>query len=203
MRTAIISDIHGNYDGLRAVFQDIDSAFCDRIICLGDLVEGGDDDVTVVRCIRDRNIPTVRGNHDEINGLSLPPNVSDFLRSLPESIRENDVLFTHISPRRRKAKILDGIEAWNVFDETDARLIFVGHVHLPIIFGERCSEAVSATEYPTNMELALDATDRYIVCVGAVGYSRDMTKRLRYTIYDSDRETLEMRSLDGPLLPFG
>ncbi len=42
-RTAIISDIHGNYDGLLAALEDIKKQNCDRILCLGDIVEGGED----------------------------------------------------------------------------------------------------------------------------------------------------------------
>ena len=40
-RTASISDIHGNYDGLLAVLADIARLQCDRILCQGDLVDGG------------------------------------------------------------------------------------------------------------------------------------------------------------------
>ncbi len=42
--------------------------------------------------------------------------------------------------------------------------------------------------------------DRYIICVGAVGYSRDGHHRLRYTIYDSERDTILSRAPEGPIL---
>ena len=90
MRTALISDIHGNYDGLQSVLQDIATQNCDRIMCLGDLVDGGLQSVEVVRAIRDLGIVTVQGNHDEygVFDFTLPEDVRDYLRALPEEITE-------------------------------------------------------------------------------------------------------------------
>ena len=38
MRTALISDIHGNLEALNVVFDDIDRQSVDRTICLGDIL---------------------------------------------------------------------------------------------------------------------------------------------------------------------
>jgi predicted phosphodiesterase len=38
MKIAIISDIHGNYDALKAVLKDIKKLKIDKIYCLGDIV---------------------------------------------------------------------------------------------------------------------------------------------------------------------
>ena len=204
-RTALISDIHGHSVGLLAVLADARAAGCDRVLCLGDLVDGGPGDEEVVRYVRDNRIPTVRGNHDETNSLTLAGDVRTYLNALPEEMREGDVLYTHISPRRKKAKILDVYEAWNVFGETDAQRVFVGHAHIPLLFGEWSGHACQATEYPlaSNAPLMLDPDDRYIVCVGAVGYSRDGTARPRYAIYDAGAGTVESRTVDAPVLPLG
>jgi hypothetical protein len=74
-----------------------------------------------------------------------------------------------------------------------------------MIFGEKCIHSASATSYPIvhNVPFRLDPADRYIVCVGAVGYSRDGIKKPRYAIYDEAAGTVEMRCVDGPLLPIG
>ena len=199
-RTALISDIHGHYAGLLAVLDDAQAAGCGRVLCLGDLVDGGPGDEEVVRYVRDHGIPTVRGNHDETNSLTLAGDVQAYLDALPEEIREGDALYTHISPRRKKAKILDVYEAWNVFGETDARRIFVGHAHIPLLFGEWSDHSCQATEYPlaSNAPLALDPSDRYIICVGAVGYSRDGIAKPRYAIYDAGAGTIESRAVDVP-----
>jgi len=204
-RTALISDIHGHDAGLLAVLADARAAGCGRVLCLGDLVDGGNGDEEVVRYVRDHDIRTVRGNHDETNGLTLAGDVRAYLDALPEELREGDVLYTHISPRRKKAKVLDVYEAWNVFGETDARMIFVGHAHIPLLFGEWSGHACQASEYPlaSNAPLALDPQDRYIICVGAVGYSRDGIAKPRYAIYDAGAGTVESRAVDVPTLPLG
>jgi predicted phosphodiesterase len=204
MRTALISDIHGNYDGLLTVLDDIARLHCDRILCLGDLVDGGPAGPEVVQLFQEREWPTVQGNHDEWPDTVLPWQAKDYLRSLPEEIVEGGVLYTHTSPRRKKDKIKDQIEAWNVFEESSYRRIFVGDIHIPLIFGQRCAEKVSATSYdiPYDHEFPLASDDRYIVCVGSIGYSRDAYDLLRYAIYDDVRETLLFRALDGPILKF-
>ncbi|MAH67454.1 MAG: phosphoesterase, partial [Phycisphaerae bacterium] len=41
MRTALISDIHGNLDALQVVLADVDRRGVDEIVCLGDIVGYG------------------------------------------------------------------------------------------------------------------------------------------------------------------
>ncbi|BDI30996.1 metallophosphatase family protein [Capsulimonas corticalis] len=204
MRTAIITDIHGHYDGLLAAMADIETCACDRTLCLGDMVDGGDGSDAVVRFLRDHDIPTVFGNHDHYNDLDLAPDVQAFIDTLPETIVEGDALYTHISPRARQNKIADPYEAWNAFDETPARRIFVGHAHLAAIYGEQSAEFGAATSHliQYNHPCRLDLTDRYLITVPAIGYSRDRIDHPRYCIYDDAQQTLELRLLDVPCLRF-
>ncbi|MCW3098046.1 MAG: putative phosphoesterase [Chthonomonadaceae bacterium] len=204
MRTALISDIHGNFDGLLAVLNDTALLKCDRVVCLGDLVDGGPRGPEVMQLVRDLAMPTVQGNHDEWPDTILPWDAKKYLRSLPEEIVEGDILFTHTSPRRKKDKIKDPIEAWNVFEESSYRRIFVGDIHIPLLYGQKCAQQVSATSYPISYdhEFAMDPDDRYIVCVGAVGYSRDGLDIMRYAIYDHTRDTVLFRAVPGPILKF-
>jgi predicted phosphodiesterase len=204
MRTALISDIHGNFDGLLAVLNDTALLKCDRVVCLGDLVDGGPHGPEVVKLVQELALPTVRGNHDEWPDTILPWDAKKYLRSLPEEIVEGGILYTHTSPRRKKDKIKDPIEAWNVFEESSYRRIFVGDIHIPLIYGQKCVQQVSATSYPISYdhEFPMDPDDRYIVCVGAVGYSRDGLDIMRYAIYDHARDTLRFRAVPGPILKF-
>ena len=204
MRTALISDIHGNLDGLLAVLADSRQRQCDRVLCLGDLVDGGPSSIEVVRLFQEQNFLCVQGNHDEYPSIDLPPEIEEYLQALPEAIVEGSVIYTHTSPRVKQAKIGDAIEAWNVFEETDWKRIFVGDVHIPSLFGQQCREKVSVTSYPIpyGEEFMLDAGDRYIICPGAVGYSRDGLHRLRYAVYDDVRGSITFHAPDGPILVF-
>lgn len=204
MRIAIISDIHGNYAGLQAVLADIERQQCDRVLCLGDLVDSGAQGIEVVRLFQQKAISVVQGNHDEYPDTELPDDIKQYLSSLPEAIVEGQTVYTHTSPRRKKTKIVDAVEAWNVFEEAAARRIFVGDMHVPLIFGHQCVDKVSATSYPIpyDEEFQFAPDDRYIVCVGAVGYSRDAYHWLRYVIYDNERDTVTFKAPDGPILRF-
>lgn len=204
MKTALISDLHGHWEGLEVVLRDIDLQDIDRIICLGDLVEGGEHNDKIVEFMRDNNIATVRGNHDEINDCHLKPDNQNWLADLPDTIIEADVLFTHISPRTNKMAIINSIEAWNVFDDTHYRLYFIGHVHLPIVYGARYDSFGESCPYHVDSgQFYLDETDRYIISFGAVGYPRGGGKFIRYGIFDSTASIIEFVKLEGPLLPYG
>jgi len=65
-KIAIISDIHGNLPALKAVIQDIKTVFqADLIYCLGDLTDGAPWHNEVIDTIRELQISTIMGNHDE------------------------------------------------------------------------------------------------------------------------------------------
>lgn len=64
MRIAIISDIHGNYEALKTVLQEIDKMGITEVFCLGDVVGYH---TQVNECCEElirRNIPNLMGNHD-------------------------------------------------------------------------------------------------------------------------------------------
>lgn len=64
MKVAVISDIHGNGAALDAVLADIDGRGVDAVYCLGDVALQGPDAARCVDRLRERAIPTVRGNTD-------------------------------------------------------------------------------------------------------------------------------------------
>lgn len=62
--TAVISDIHGNAEALRAVLADIDARGIVRIICLGDIIGYGPEPLACVDLVRERCVWSLMGNHD-------------------------------------------------------------------------------------------------------------------------------------------
>lgn len=204
MRIAIISDIHGNKAGFDVVLKDMKSRRIDRVISLGDLVDGGDENEEVVKFMQLNNILNLRGNHDENNSCKLSSSLQDWLNECPEFVYENDIIFTHISPRPKQKSIKNSIEAWNVFDEVNFKLCFVGHLHFPVLFSEENQGIADAYSHSVDEGChVLDLSDRYIISFGAIGYPRGGGKFLRYGIFDQNENTVEFIKLVGPLLPFG
>lgn len=64
MRVAIISDVHGNLEALKATLSDIQKRHVDQIICLGDTIAKGVHAEDCVRLIRENCAVVLRGNCD-------------------------------------------------------------------------------------------------------------------------------------------
>ncbi len=64
MRIAVFSDIHGNCLALDAVLADLKGQATDRLVCLGDAIQGGPQPAQVVARLRELACPVVMGNAD-------------------------------------------------------------------------------------------------------------------------------------------
>ena len=83
MKLGLIADIHGDYAALLTALDRLDNYHhVDEILCSGDLVGRGPEQEKVVELIRQRRIPTVKGNHDEWGYGFDQPN-ANFLEDLP------------------------------------------------------------------------------------------------------------------------
>ena len=66
MKIGIIADVHGDYSALKTALERLDTIHqVDHVLCAGDLVGRGPEQEQVVELVRQRGIPTVKGNHDE------------------------------------------------------------------------------------------------------------------------------------------
>jgi predicted phosphodiesterase len=64
MRLGLVSDIHGDPVALELAWAHLITMKVDRIVCAGDLVGYGPFPDRVVAFLQERQIPSVRGNHD-------------------------------------------------------------------------------------------------------------------------------------------
>jgi predicted phosphodiesterase len=76
-RIGVISDIHGNSPALRAVLEDLRQHGCDRLVVLGDIINGVDPEGCVALLREWGDIVCVRGNAE---AYTLTPD----LESLPD-----------------------------------------------------------------------------------------------------------------------
>ena len=74
MRTALISDIHGNAVALEALLADLERDPVDQVVCLGDALQGGAQPAEVVSLLRGLDGPVVLGNAD---ALILDPDAGE------------------------------------------------------------------------------------------------------------------------------
>lgn len=119
MKIGIIADIHGNYVALAAALADLDRAAPDRVVCLGDAIQGGPQPGEVVRALRERGWPVVMGNADA------------WLLTGVETADEG-------AAPERKVK-MDAVRAWSLAhlapDERDYIASFTPTVPLPLADG--------------------------------------------------------------------
>jgi len=212
MRLAIISDIHGNLEALKATLEEIHSVSpVDSIVCLGDVVGYGADPNECCALVRENCDFCLLGNHDAaVTGAmdeayyydaarkaltwtrkQLSDDNYRWLYSLPYSRTEGELGFFHAAPIMPSGffYVVQDSEAQThvqVFDRLQS-IIFIGHAHLTSIFSVNAKKAKSSSA----RHVKLREKTRYIVNVGSVGQPRDRNPRACYTCWDSDEESLE------------
>lgn len=205
MKYAIISDVHANLEAVEACFKEIEKLKCDRIICLGDLVDYCAEPNEVVEIIKNNCDVVVLGNHDEaqfkyqmveryrtnarissIHTRSViePMNV-EYFKTLLYTHSENGLLFVHASPLDPPAYkyLLDEETAENNFKSFEEKICFIGHSHKPLIFE---SSAGGINQIAGGV---LNKNSRYIINVGSVGQPRDGNPKLSFGLFDTDEFT--------------
>ncbi len=82
MRTAIVSDVHGNLRAFEAVLADLRDAAPDLVVQGGDLAYGGTHPAEIIDEIRALGWSGVRGNTDEM--LWSPESLREFAAKTPQ-----------------------------------------------------------------------------------------------------------------------
>lgn len=217
MKTAIISDIHGNLDAFQKVLADIEKLKVAETICLGDCIGYGPEPEAVISEVRKRQIPTILGNHElavfdrkhltwfnprarssveKSIGMLSEASIA-FIRKLPRSYTGEDFRCAHgYPPDSARTYLFQKLPSQLIktFKEMTERICFVGHTHdLEIIdFDGRQVEHHPLSEGQS----ILNPNDKYIVNVGSVGQPRDGNNKAKYVIYDSDRQQIEVRFVE-------
>ncbi len=144
-RLAVISDVHADLRALKDALAQIERLGCDLTMCAGDLVDGGSHPEETIALLRDRQIPTIRGNHDrwatksghDMSGWDLTDRAISFLERLPVVWRQTldgvRVLVTHARP----GSDMNGIypdtsdpDLLTLLDAAGVDVLLTGHTHV-------------------------------------------------------------------------
>lgn len=211
MTIAIISDIHGNLEALRETFSYIDKEDINTVYCLGDIVGYGPNPNECVELVRKRCKTVVLGNHDaaatgtvDISRFNLNARTAivwtrkklneenrNFLKDLPYTYKENDLLFVHASPTHPESwtyvfSVVTAKEELSGFNE---KVCFIGHTHSPVIYPNAETADKSNRQH-------FEKDKKYLVNAGSVGQPRDGDNRLCFCLYDTIEQNIEFIRLN-------
>ncbi|MFH1769102.1 MAG: metallophosphoesterase family protein [Parcubacteria group bacterium] len=184
MKLGIISDIHGEIENLHNALSLLQDIEC-KIVCLGDLVsEDSSDNDQCINLIKEKNITTVIGQHDDtcikVNSPPISDSSCSFLKSLPVFLELDNIYLVHDNPLERARKgqgmwksgnyIKSFLEAEVVFEELNStqvktQFFLIGHTHVPKIFSSKNGEI----NYSFNEPVQLENDNKYIINPGRLG----------------------------------
>lgn len=202
---AVFGDIHSNLEALDAVFADMESIGVRDRVCLGDIVGYAANPAECLELVRSTGCRAVRGNHDswvsdntdldelgdvvrsgiELSRQALTREQRGWLAGLPLVISAGDCQFVHAS--------LEAPAEWPyVLGEPDARyhfekqthpFCFCGHSHLPQVWHQRASGAISA--WRGEGRIPLPGAGRILINAGSVGQPRDQCPDACYVVFNA------------------
>jgi putative phosphoesterase len=159
MKLGVISDLHGDALGLELAWSHLTLQGADRIVCAGDLAGYGPFPDRVVAFLDQRQIPSVRGNHDrwalergiggadEFGGGTPGVETLEFLAKLPAELRlelTTSIAVFHGSPKSDMDFVNPQTHPPSILRrylvDLRCRLLIVGHTHRPMYF--RCPDGL-------------------------------------------------------------
>ncbi len=215
MRTALISDIHGNLEALQAVLDDISTRQVDQVCSLGDVIGYGCDPLACLNLVTERCRIKLMGNHEyaaigvlSSDSMNLNARQSIFWTQSQLSDRElslisgfkmtaeiDNALLVHSSPFEPDEwhYVLSARDAEEAFRQSKHRLIFYGHTHLPVIY---CQPPVGKIRTIGAHDFDPDEESRYLINVGSVGQPRDNDPRACYVVYDAGEVSISFHRVE-------
>ena len=211
MKVAVISDIHGNFQALKSVLDDMAKFGCEKILCLGDLAMAGPEPGVIIDYVQEQDgWEIIQGNTDKMiaeystelfeqvystfpvmaNALAddvkiLSEAQKNFLKNLPQQ-KEIDicgvkVLMVHGSPRKNNEDILPDFPIEKVEE-------IISGTDADLIF---CGHTHIPCGYQTNKK-------QTVVNVGSVGRPMHGEPKACYVIANFENGTfsIEHRFVD-------
>src|SRR5262245_9313829 len=218
MLIALLADIHANHAALAACLADARARGAERLVFVGDYVGYGAEPERTVEAVRecvDAGALALLGNHDravadpgEAKRMNrdaataiawtrnrLDAGARGFLAALPMTIERDDLLFVHAdaSAPARWIHVEGADEAKRSLGAVAARVTFVGHVHVPAVYGLGTRGGVIAHRPVAEVALPLTRPRRWLVVLGSVGQPLDGVAAAGYALFDPARAELVFR----------
>jgi predicted phosphodiesterase len=207
MRWALLADIHGNLEALRAVLRDLEDWPDHRVLCTGDIVGYGPDPEACLELLGERDATCVAGNHEEMvlgrlgfdrcvhagirAAVWTRSNLSGWalerIAALPRVARPvPELVVCHAVPDDPEryvtsAEIAEPILEGVAREFPGAVLVVSGHTHFASFHQHRGNFRFAR---PGTSEEVIDDRLQW-VNPGAVGQARDGKLLARYARYDS------------------
>lgn len=213
MRYGIFSDVHANVEALNTVLDAYQKEHIDTLLCVGDIVGYGANPKECIQIIRDRAIVTVAGNHDwAVTGKfgigffnpyakeavlwtkrALDDSEYSYLDSLALTYRKDNFFLVHGTPiRPQDFYYMSSMEEAQIsFQHMDGAVCLVGHTHRPLVFIKE-NDSIAYSESST---ISIKQDKTYIINVGSVGQPRDRDPRACFSVYDTDKKTVEIKRI--------
>lgn len=211
MRYAIFSDIHSNLEAFEAVLEVCGKEGIEAYLCAGDIVGYGANPDECVNLIRQFKVQCAAGNHDwGVSGKFDPAYFNamareavlwtrkhlnfdyfPFLDELKLIFKNNDLILVHgtLDAPSLFDYLKDIGHAADSFSLMDRQVCFVGHTHVPKVFIQREDKIFCLEKISFKLELQ----NKYIINPGSVGQPRDGNPFASFCLYDTDKETIEIR----------
>ena len=216
MRTALITDIHGNREAFAAVLADVAARGCDRMALLGDYVGYGPDPDWCLDTVMDlaaAGAVCLQGNHDAAvdQGAQdfstnarialdwtrgrLRADQRAFLAGLPLTAQVGEALLVHASAEApgQWIYVTSDSRAAGALRSCAARLVFCGHVHVPGLYAADPGGVVRQQRVRIGVALPLIRSRRWLAVVGSVGQPRDRNPAAAYAVFDDAAAELTFR----------
>jgi diadenosine tetraphosphatase ApaH/serine/threonine PP2A family protein phosphatase len=223
MRYAILSDVHGNLEALRAVLADAAAEGAHALIALGDTIGYGADPAACLESVAARAAAIVTGNHEAGAAGTLGLNwfnpaarqalawtrrqLGDdhrrWLADLPLATTLGEATLVHASPEHPEEwdYLVSAAEGFAVFGAFASRLCFVGHSHRPTLWSVGSSGPKFTGRFRAwPLEVHLQTGRRYLINVGSVGQPRDRDPRASYAVWDEEARLVRIRRVPYDVL---
>jgi len=199
----IFSDVQGNFNSLERFFKATQRMKKDGYICLGDIVNRGDDfdDNRCIEAVRNSESLCIKGNHEDklLKNTEANKKITFdnyyFVRSLQDKMRFDNCVLFHSSLRNPSERLISQESQREEADYVrttypSVNLAFLGHSHRRGMYSHKKDSLHDGGSKP----IELDRNDFYLINPGGIGLSFGLENTFAH--FDFDKLKLKFFTLE-------